>query len=149
MLESRRRAYLEVMGYDIWSSKAAAPDLNRLLLQPGNGEMLLVCDNPDAADGMLAGDIVRALGGSVVWAWPDPQGRPDSPTLGEAVRQQRFTRVLLFGSALAGRMFEGDVPLVLGSARIVSIHSLEELALQGSARQSLWNQLVGKHRDPE
>lgn len=148
MLETRRRAYLEVMGFDIWSTKPAMPDQNRLLLQSGRGDVLLVCDSPTVSTGPIAGDIARALGGKVVWAWPDPEGKPDSLTLAEAVRQRLFTRVLLFGSNVADRVFEDEIPVVLGSARVLSTFSLKELSVQGSARLSLWNQLSGKHQGP-
>ena len=144
MLETRRRAYLEVMGYDIWSAKPAQPDANRLLLQPGNGDVLMVCDAPNVSAGPLAEDIARALGDNVVWAWSDPEGRPENPTLEEAIEQQLFSRVILFGSTLPNRFFKNEIPLVLGSARIVSTHSLDDLLMQGSARLSLWKQLSGK-----
>ncbi len=145
MIESRRRAYLEVMGFDIWAARLPEPDSNRLLLQPGEGDTLLICNLPDFAAGPFAGDVARALGGSVVWAWPDPEGLPESPVLEDAVGQYLFTRVVLFGAGPAKRMFKGEVPMVVGSARILVADSLEILAVDGAAKLAFWQQVCGKN----
>jgi hypothetical protein len=144
MIESRRRAYLEVMGYDIWTSRMPKPDSDRLVLQQGEGDTLLVCSSPDAVGGSLTDDIARALGKRVVWAWPDPEGRKENPGLDEAVGQYLFTRVVVFGAELLGRFFKGDVPVVIGSARILAASSIEGLVASGRARHEFWNLISGK-----
>ena len=143
MIESQRLAYLDALGIDVWSIKPPEPHFDRLLFQPGEGSTLLICDAPEATATRLAGDITRALAGNVVWAWPDLQGSPQSPTLEQAVGQYLFTRVVLFGDGLARRMFRGDAPLVTASASITVSDGLDELAVQGNAKHLLWKQISG------
>lgn len=145
MIESQRRAYLDALGLEVWSIKPPEPQFDRLLFQPGEGSTLLICEVPEATATRLAADIVRALAGKVVWAWPDPAGSPQSPTLEQAVGQYLFTRVVLFGDSLARQMFRGDAPLVAGSASITVSDGLDELAVRGNAKQVLWKQLCGNH----
>jgi hypothetical protein len=145
MIESRRRAYLEVMGYDIWSARPPEPESNRLIIQQGEGDTLLVCSSPGAATSLFAGDVARAMGERVVWAWQDPDGRPESATLEEAVGQYLFTRVVLFGAGLALQLFNDEAPLVLGSARILVAAGLEDLAVPGTAKLEFWNQISGNN----
>lgn len=144
MTESRRRAYLEAMGFDIWSARPHHPDSNRLVLQAGDGDTLLICDSAELAAGAFAGDVSRALGGGAVWAWPDPEGRPESIPLEEAVGQYLFTRVVLFGARPGMLLFKGEVPVVVGSARVLVADSLEVLAANGGAKQMFWKQVSGK-----
>jgi len=143
VIESQRRAYLDALGLDVWSIKPPEPQFDRLLFQPGKGSTLLICDAPEATATRLAGDIARALAGKVVWAWPDPAGNPQSPTLEQAVGQYLFTRVVLFGDNLARKIFRGDVPLVTASASITVSDRLDELAVRGNAKHVLWKQLAG------
>ncbi len=143
MNESRRRAYLEAMGFDIWSAKPPETEANRLLVQAGQGDTLLVCDSPGVTESPFASDIARVLGGAVVWAWPDPAGSFASPTLEEAVGQHLFTRVVLFGAGLGLHLFRGEAPLVVGSARILVTRRIEDLVASGSAKLVFWNQLSG------
>jgi len=143
MIETQRRAYLQVMGFDVWLAKQPDPELNRLLVQPGEGDTLLVCSHPALAAGRFAGDVARALDERVVWAWPDPEGRLDMPTLEDAVGQYLFTRVVIFGASLAGQLFGGDVPIVVGSARVLEIADLQELAASGHAKLAFWNRISG------
>ena len=143
MIESQRRAYLDAMGLDMWSIKPPKPEFDRLIFQPGEGSTLLICDVPEATATRIAGDIVRALAGKVVWAWPDPEGSPQSPTLEQAVGQYLFTRVVLFGDGLARQVFRGDAPLVTDSASITVSIGLGDLAVRGNAKQILWKQLFG------
>ena len=143
MIESRRRDYLQALGLEVWSVKPPEPELNRLLLQPGEGETLLICETPDQTASRIAGDIARVLAARVVWAWPDPAGDPGSPTLEQSVGQSLFTRVIVFGGALAQRVFKGEPPLVVASASITVAASLDELAVRGNAKQAFWNQLSG------
>lgn len=144
MIESRRRAYLEALGYEVWMLRPSQTDFSRLVLPPGQGEVLLVCDSPQDCESPLAGDIARVLGGDVVWAWPDPEALPENPLLEEAISQRLFTQAVLFGAEVSSRLLEDDAPLVIGSARIVSTQSLAELTESGRSRQSLWKQLCGR-----
>ncbi len=141
MTEFRRRAYLDAMGFDVWAVKPPEPVFDRLLLQPGEGSTLLICDAPEATASRIAADIGRALGGEAVWAWPDPDGKPDNPTLEEAVSRQLFTRVVLFGASLERCLFVGGLTPVVGSAAVSCCDALEELAIRGGAKQALWRQL--------
>jgi len=141
MIESRRRAYLEVMGYDIWSARLPETESNRLHIQPGEGDTLLVCASPDAATSVFADDVTRALGERVVWAWPDREDRPESVTLEDAVGQFLFTQVVLFGRGLMRHLFKGDAPVVLGSARLLVTAELDDLAVVGTAKREFWNQV--------
>jgi len=143
MIESHRVAYLEALGLDVWRAKPAEPDFNRLVLQPGEGGTLLVCELPEATATRIAGDISRALAGDAVWAWPDPDGGEELPRLEEAVSQQLFTRVVLFGKSLQQHLFKGEVPTVVGSAGIILTASLENLAVQGRTKRALWKQISG------
>lgn len=143
MIESHRVAYLEALGLEVWKAKPAEPDYNRLVLQPGKGGTLLICERPEATATRIAGDISRALAGDAVWAWPDPDGGQELHRLEEAVSQQLFTRVVLFGKSLQQHLFKGEVPTVVGSAGIILAASLEDLAVQGSAKRALWKQIAG------
>jgi hypothetical protein len=141
MMEARRRAYLQALGLDVWTLKPPAPSLDRLMLQPGNGRTLLICQAPEETAHRLAGDIARALDQDVVWAWPDPDGREENASLTEAIGQHLFTRVVVFGGALANRVCKGDAPNVIGSASILVTRVVGELAVSGSAKQAFWEQL--------
>ena len=143
MIESQRRAYLDAMGLDVWSIKPPEPEFDRLIFQPGEGSTLLICDAPEATATRIAGDIARALAGKVVWAWPDPEGSPQSPTLEQAVGQYLYTRVVLFGTGLARQVFRGDAPPAVGSASITVSDSLDELAVRGNSKQIFWKLISG------
>lgn len=141
MIESQRRAYLEAMDIGVWLQKPTAPDRSRLIIGPGSGSTLLLCNSAEESATPLASDICRYLGDNPVWAWPDSEGSPERPTLEDAIDNFLFTRVLLFGRSLATQLFSGQVAQVLGSARIVVASGLNELAVSASARRSLWRQL--------
>jgi DNA polymerase III psi subunit len=142
MDEARRRAYLEALGHDVWLARPEPSDGVRLLIQPGGGDALLVADRAPAPGDLLAEDIARALNGKAVWSWPDPAGM-EGVSLEDAIEQHLFTRVVLFGTDLASRLFDADVPLVIGSARIVPASGLAELAAGAEARRTFWKQLSG------
>lgn len=146
MDEVRRRAYLEALGHDVWLARPEPSSDVRFLIQPGGGDALLVCDAALLPGDPLADDIVRALNGKAVWAWPDPGGTDGIP-LEDAIGQHLFTRVVLFGSGLASRLFESDIPLVVGSARIVPASEVAELAASSDARRTFWKQLSGSQPD--
>jgi len=141
MIESRRRAYLEAMGLDIWTIRPPPASPDRLVLQPGNGQTLLLCQQPEETAERIAGDIARALDQDVVWAWPDPDGQVETVSLEEAVGQYLFTRMVIFGKDLANRVCKGEAPQVIGSASILVTAAVSELAVHGCAKQTFWEQL--------
>lgn len=141
MMETRRRAYLEAMGLDVWEMKPAAPLADRLVLQPGEGDTLLLCREPEESAQRIAGDISRTLGQEVVWAWPDPEGKEENATLDQAIGQFLFTRVVIFGESLARHVCQGKTPQVIGSARVLVTREVDELAVSGNAKQSFWQLL--------
>lgn len=146
MIEAQRRAYLEAMGIGVWINRVAAPDVVlRWVVGPGSGSTLLLCRTAQESATPLAADIGRSLGGDPVWAWPDPAGGQEYPSLGDTMEQYLFTRVLLFGHALAGQAFTGRVPEMLGSASVQVTADLEELAVDGMARRKLWRYLSTVH----
>ena len=138
MMEAQRRAYLEAMEIGVWIAKPAAPDVARWVVGPGSGSTLLLCRSPEESGTPLAADIGRSLGGDPVWAWPDPEGGPEYPSLEGTIEQYLFTRVLLFGKALAGQSFQGKVPGIVGSASVKVTADMDELAVDGMARRNLW-----------
>ena len=90
----------------------------------------------------LAGDIGRALGDNVAWAWPDRGNGAETLSVAEAVERHLFTGILLFGNA-AKQLFSGRAPEVIGSARVLQAPGLEELEVRGTAKQELWRLLSG------
>ncbi len=141
MIESQRRAYLEAMDINVWLGKPDAADLDRLVIGPGSGSTLLLCHSADESATRLAADICRFLADGPVWAWPDPEGRAQYPSLENAVDKYLFTRVVVFGQTLAGQLFNGQVPQTLGSARIVEVSGLNVLLASANARRQLWRKL--------
>jgi hypothetical protein len=131
------------MGYEVWVARAAAGDGGRpvLVVGPGRGATLLVCS--EAADSVtkFAADLARALGGDPVWAWPDPAAAGHS--LEEAVADGLFTRIVVFGRALAACLFGSEAPALLGTAAVACVPALDELADSGLAKRALWRQLRG------
>lgn len=136
-IEARQRAYLEAMGFDVWLAKPPPPDWSRLVIGPGEGSTLLVCESPQASSTTMAGDITRALGNDPAWAWPDPDPTAGTP-LEEAIGNRLFTRLIVFGEDLAVKMFGGDVPSVMVSSSISVAPGLDELVVRGTAKQTLW-----------
>jgi hypothetical protein len=141
MIEARRRAYLDALGFDVWVARPAAAEPGRLGVGTGSGAMLLVCDSSADCDTDLARDLARALGGDPAWAWLEPQQGDGGQALGEIISSRLITRVMLFGAEPARRLFQGKVPETIGSAALVVVPSLQELAASGLARQSLWRRL--------
>jgi hypothetical protein len=141
MIESRRQAYLEAMDINVWLSKPEAADQDRLVIGPGSGSTLLLCHAADESATRLAADISRFLADGPVWAWPDPEGRRQYPSLENAIDEFLFTRVVVFGQILAGKLFNGQVPQTLASARIVEVGGLNVLQASPNARRELWRKL--------
>ena len=141
MIEAQRRAYLQAMDISVWLGKPAAREQDRLVVGPGSGSTLLLCHSAGESATALASDICRYLDGDPVWAWPDPEGSQECPSLKYAIDAQLFTRVVLFGQTLASQLFKDQAPQILGSASIVVVPDLNELAASGRARHRLWRQL--------
>lgn len=141
MSETRRRAYLEALGLDVWLTKAAAAEPAGLVVS-GDGCLLLVCSSAEESASRLAGDISRVLGDDVAWAWPDTADAAESLTLAQAVERFLFTGILLFGKAVEKQLFAAQPPAVLGSARVLRAPGLDELAVRGTAKQTLWQLLA-------
>jgi len=141
MIEARRRAYLEALGFDVWLARSAAPEPGSLTVGPGNGSTLLVCGEAAESTTELAMDLGRAFGGEPAWAWLEPTDEAGGQVLGEVISSRLMTRVVLFGAETARRLFQGNAPAMVGSAEIAVVPDLRELAVSGSARQSLWQQM--------
>ena len=80
----------------------------------------------------------RATATPPVWAWPDPEGRPESPYLEQAVRDGLFTRVLVFGEETRNRLLGARQDEVVASSRVCSAADLDEIAVRGEAKRRLW-----------
>lgn len=160
MIEARRRAYLEAMGFDVWVARSAAQPIAEagsqpglLVVGPGQGSTLLVCAEAAQTAGKFAADLTRALGGDPVWAWPDRGGDGDGPRDGSgdgggdslgleaAIGARLFTRVVIFGADTARWLFEEAVPEVVASAAVSTLDGLEELAVSSAAKRALWQRL--------
>jgi hypothetical protein len=141
MIESQRRAYLEAMDINVWLGKPAAVDQDRLVIGPGSSSTLLLCHAADESATQLAADISRFLADGPVWAWTDPEGSQQYPTLEQAIDNFLFTRVVVFGQNLAEQLFSSQAPVTLGSARIVVARGLNVLEASADARRELWHKL--------
>ena len=139
MIETRKQAYLEAMGFDVWVARPPEPELDRLVVGPGQGRTLLVCSGPEHSSSKLGGDISRILGGDPVWAWPDPEGSAERPRLEQAVTDSLFTRVIVFGAETARLLLGKKVPGVIVSSSVTVAADFEELATRGTAKQKLWS----------
>lgn len=152
MIEARRRAYLEAMGFDVWVARSPAQSMAQpmsqpglLVVGPGQGSTLLVCAAAAETASKFAADLTRALGGDPAWAWPDRDGRGDgggeSLGLEAAIGARLITRVVIFGADTARWLFDGAVPEVVASAAVLTLDGLEELAVRGAAKRALWQRL--------
>ena len=107
-----------------------------LKLGPGSGGILLVCAKDRDSASKLGNDIARVLPNNPVWAWPDNNESAVSPN--EAVNENLFTCVAVFGDALAQLLFDKQVPSAIGSAKLVVLPAMSELESSAGARQQLW-----------
>jgi hypothetical protein len=141
MIEARRRAYLEALGFDVWIARPPAPEPGRLGVGTGRGSTLLICRSAADCTAELASDLARALGGDPLWSWLDPAAGDEAEFLADIVASRLITRVLLFGRAAARSLFQGPPSAMLGSVEIVEAPGLEELVISASARKTLWRRL--------
>ena len=149
MIGGRQQAYLEAMGIPLWESRFAdqqqAPviaDVQGLKLGPGNGGILLICAADTEAASKLSNDISRSLGSVPVWAWPDSNATAISPA--DAVEENLFTTVAIFGQELASQFFGSVMPTRLKSASLVLLPAMHLLEQHAEARLELW-QLLCRH----
>ena len=138
MIEERRKAYLEAMGYDVWVARPPPPKPGNLVISGGQGSILLVCNEPSSCATKLSGDIARALGQDPVWAWPAAAGDQVSEQIEGAVMDRLLTDIIVFGQDLARSLFRGPPPELLVSARVSVVSGMDELAERGEPRKKLW-----------
>jgi len=146
MPDSLQQAYLDAMDIPVWNLRGSVSTragevqgCTYLKLGPGSSRVLLICEADVDSAGRLANDINRTLGGTPVWAWPceDDVG----VNLGSAIEENLFTTVAIFGNALAGQLFDGELPAHLNTANLVSLPSMQEIQNQAEARRLLWARL--------
>lgn len=106
---------------------------------PGAGGVMLICAKDSDSASKMANDISRALGKMPVWSWPDSDEQAIAPA--DAVGENLFTCVAVFGELLGRLMFGSEIPTALGSAKLVILPSMSELASKASARRELWSVL--------
>jgi len=143
MINSRQQAYLDAMDIDVWRLRetpcvatAATNHAPGLKLGPGGGGILLVCAVDADSANRLANDISRALGSTPVWA--GPHADTDAVKLGDAVEENLFTTVAVFGRELATRFFDEEPPTSLKSASLVLLPSMQDIQTLAVARRELW-----------
>ena len=143
MINSRQHAYLEALDIGVWrlreTPSISTPDLDTemgLKLGPGGGGILLVCAADTHSATRLANDIARALGSVPVWAWPDSDA--SAIKLIDAVEKNLFTTVAIFGDDLAQQFYGSELPVSLGSAKLVVLPAMEDIQCRAEARQALW-----------
>ena len=145
MNDRQRLAYLEALEIPVWVSRghpavaADMPAVEAIQRGPGTSATLLICGHRDQSSSPLSSDIARVLPDTPVWAWPSEPATGQS--VGDTVQEALFTAVLVFGHALAGRLFGATLPERVGSARIVVAEDLDTLGNSPDSRRELWRQL--------
>ena len=111
----------------------------RLAFGPGAGGCLLLGPSQAAAAQQVASDLSRSLGQPPVWCWP---AEDETAKAAHAACDERLaTDLLILGPALASLMFGADLPERSGSARVLLLPSLDELAASAEARRACWQAL--------
>lgn len=150
MMDARKLAYLDAMGIDVWlpprgpvSPQDVADTAPLITVEDGDGSILCIAGTREEAKLKLAADISRAMTSPPVWAWPVPEsGAPGgSITIDGAVADRLFTRVLVFGSALAEELFESGAPGIIGAARVHVVPGLQSLGGDRQAKRTLWQMM--------
>ena len=146
MLNSRQQAYLDAMDIGVWCLRETAStetfdahEAPGLKLGPGGGGILLVCTADTDSASRLANDISRALGSVPAWAWPHADA--SAVKLDNAVEENLYTTVAIFGSDLAERLFGAELPVSLNSAKLVLLPAMQDLQTGAEARRVLWTTL--------
>ena len=115
---------------------ASRADTLGLKLGPGSGGILLVCARDSDSASRLANDISRSMGSVPVWAWPATGS--GAVKLADAVKENLFATVAIFGDELAQRFFPGDVPSSVHAANLVRLPAMREIGARAEARRTLW-----------
>jgi DNA polymerase III psi subunit len=157
MINSRQQAYLDAMDIGVWCLRDAVntPGPSKyvpaaLKLGPGRGGVLLICAADSDSASRISSDISRCLSNVPVWAWPDTN--PAATILADAVEENLFTTVAIFGRDLSAKLFDLDMPSHLNSAKLIQLPSMEDIQNRAEARQTLWDILcrsgmVAAHTD--
>jgi hypothetical protein len=163
-----RHEYLQAMGIDIWLPRLTSAPVNknpatarvetadvpeasekgtaetalagRIVVGPGGGSTLLLCGRSEDASTALAADIARSLDCEPVWAWPAPGPAAAGTTLGDAIKEHLFTRVLVFGQEQLTPAMERKAGFA-GSAQLIWTDPIPVLMESGAARRRLWQEL--------
>lgn len=145
MMDDSRLAYLAALEIPVWVSRHSSPLINekptaeRIHVGPGTGGTLMICAGREQSSSNLASDIARVFPEAPVWAWPEFESA--GVTAAEAIQESLFTCLVVFGHALAERLFVAEVPEQLGPARVVVADDLDVLLHVPGARLKLWQQL--------
>ena len=83
--------------------------------------------------------INRTIGRTPVWGWPHPGEQ--TVGLADAVEENLFTTVGIFGEQRGGKFFADGVPQSLKSANPVILPSMRDLEADAQARKVLWSAL--------
>lgn len=152
MMDSRRLAYLDAMGIDVWQSRGVASISEPAVVEPGieigagDGDILCIVQTKAEAELKLAAGIGAAMRCKPVWAWPaGKQDQPDgSLTIEAAVSEKMLTRILVFGEDLAETLLGSDNSEVVSTARVHLVPTLANIAKDKDAKRSLWR-LMNEH----
>ena len=146
MIDHRQLAYLDAMDIEVWCLRdqpvqeiPVEAGGTGLKLGPGKGGILLVCAVDSDSASRLANDIGRAMGGNPVWAWPHAE--ENAVSLPDAIEDNLFTTVAIFGDELAGELLGSELPASLHSAKLVLLPSMQELQDSAGSRKLLWKTL--------
>ena len=59
--------------------------------------------------------------------------------INQAVEENLFTMVAIFGAELAPRLFDGELPAYLNSAKLVVLPSMQDVKTLAQSRRELWS----------
>ena len=138
-MDAHHLRYLQAMRIPVWVSRTqASPGTVTspgLRVGPGSAAVLLLCEEAGQSATPLAADLARAVGGAPAWAWPDDGA---GAQLADVVRERLLTGVAVFGADLARRLFAGNTPDSLGTAKVVTLPATDELLTDAKARRRCW-----------
>lgn len=152
MMDSRRLAYLDAMGIDVWQPRGAnapaGPDPNgpSIVLGPGDGDILCIVHSESESGLKLAAGIGAAMRCQPIWCWPNGEtGQVAEPlTLEGAVSEKMLTRILVFGEELAEQLLGADRPEVISAARVHVVPDMDSISKDQEAKRMLWR-LMNEH----
>ena len=145
MMDALKLEYLEAMEVPVWVGRDPSATGNtvssQLRMGPGSSSVLLICRDDVESASPLAADICRSLPEPPVWAWPSVEG--EGTAIEDAISENLFTSVLVFGGGLADVLFHGSRPETLDQARIVTMPRLGEIARSAQQKRACWRLLCG------